>query len=234
MQLKSKPCSAEENYGAMLKTLASLYLVNKENITTLYLIRHGKDELPNEANNYDQPLSPEGMSHAHLAGKRLSTYGITQLVSGSPLRTRQTADIIGSYTGLTNQVIDNLREVKPKSDFQSYARGLLEITTIWKEAQQSTRGRFTTLFWPDRPDVENGESARARAVKAIDAILTQYTGQRIALVSHLGLINAYVSEMLGLEKDGFFFIDSTGICVVYAYKEYRVLISLNDAAHIHS
>lgn len=232
--METKPRSAEENYGAMLKQLASFFLVDQEDITTLYLIRHGQDVLPNEANNFDQPLTTEGVSHAHLAGKRLSNYGITQLVSGSLLRTRQTADIIGSYIGLTTQVIDDLREIKPKKDFPSCAKGLFEIVNIWKENQQSTRRRFTTLFWPARPDMENGASIRARAVKSIDAVLNQYAGQKIALVSHLGLINAYVSEMLGLEKDGFFYIYSTGICIVHAYQEYRVLISLNDASHIYS
>lgn len=230
--MKRMPNSIAEEYDVMMKDMADYFLIDKENVTTLYLIRHGQDELPSAGNNYDQPLSPQGVSNVHLVGKRLAKYGITQLASSPSLRARQTADIIASYIGLTNQVIDDLREIKPLNDFQSYARGLYEIIQNCRKTQRPDGKKFRKINWPAMLGVEGGQALRTRAVNTVNSILNRYQGQKIALISHHGFINAYVTKMAGLNTTEFFFTRGTGISTIKAYKKYRVLISLNDTAHM--
>lgn len=222
----------EENYRGAVEEIAGTFFMNKENTTTLYIIRHGQDAVPTKENNYDQPLTPLGISRAHLVGKRLKKYGITQLISSPMLRTSQTADIIASYIGLPNQPLSDLREIKPTDDFVNFAKGLFTISQLWKASNLNSAGYFNKIFWPATPGIESGKELRSRAKNIIEAILDKYAGQKIAVVSHYAFINAYISEMLRLEGDGFFFIQDTGISVVKAYQGYRALISLNDSSHI--
>jgi hypothetical protein len=46
------------------------------------------------------------------------------------------------------------------------------------------------------------------------------------------VINAYVAEVLGLQKDFFFPAANTSITVVRASGKHRVLYVLNDLSHI--
>lgn len=224
----------EENYLDGVNAIVSVFLVNQENAATLYLIRHGKDEVPSPENNYRQPLSSQGVSDAHRAGEKLKTYGITQLLSSPLNRARQTGDIIGSHTGLPNQIQADLQEVSATEDFIGYARALSENGRLWVKNERHVAGRSNQLYWEIASGIESGKALRARAVKAIDTILNKYPGQKIAVVSHYAFINAYISELLGVAGDAFFFIGSTGISVVRAYKEYRAIISLNDTSHTQS
>jgi broad specificity phosphatase PhoE len=50
--------------------------------------------------------------------------------------------------------------------------------------------------------------------------------------AHGGVINAYVAEVLGLQKDFFFPAANTSITVVRAAGKHRVLYILNDVGHI--
>lgn len=227
---KKEPLT-EEIYRDAVQEIANFFFADKKDFSTLYLIRHGKDELPTQANNYDPPLTSQGVSNAHLVGKRLASYGVTQLISSSLLRAKQTGDIIASYIGLPNQIVADLQEIKPTGDFATYARSLLETTRLWNKGMQNSRGSFNQEFYPVMPGLESGKALRARAVNTINSILNKYAGQKIAVVTHYSFINAYVSEMLGLEGDGFLLLADTGISVVRAYQEYRALISLNDTGH---
>lgn len=222
----------QENYRSALSAIIDTFMVNKDNITTLYIVRHGQDELPAPENGYDQPLTEAGVAHAHLAGKRLAALGITQLLSSPLRRTLQTAEIIAAHTGLTNQVIQGLKEISPTEDFPSFARALNENARHWNNNNTHDSRRFSQLSWADVPGLENRQDLRKRAATAVNSILDKYPGQQIAIVSHYGFINAYISESLGLNSDCFFFIADTAISTVLAHGPKRALISLNDSSHV--
>lgn len=237
METKSKQMQKEgvpdENFREAMASIADMFFVNDENASTLYLIRHGQHIMPTVENN-DPQLTSQGITHSHRAGERLKAYGITQLLSSPLLRTRQTGDIIGSHIGLPNQIVADLQELKQLKDFQSYASGFLAAAKHMSSNNRISGKRFNQLFWPDIHGLESGEALRVRAVNIIDSILNKYPGQKIAVVTHMGFINAYVSELLALNGDGFFIVENTGISIVRAYRNYRALICLNDASHIHA
>ena len=86
--------------------------------------------------------------------------------------------------------------------------------------------------WDAIPDSEPSRAFRQRVVEAIDTIARQHTGERVLIFVHGGVINAYVAEVLGVEKDFFFPAANTSISVVRSNGRQRVLYVLNDLAHL--
>ena len=67
---------------------------------------------------------------------------------------------------------------------------------------------------------------------AIDAIVAANPGKRIVVVSHAGAINAYIAGLLGLTSDFFFPAGNTSISIVRARDDRRLLVTVNDIAHL--
>jgi probable phosphoglycerate mutase len=67
---------------------------------------------------------------------------------------------------------------------------------------------------------------------AIFAIADGHAGQRIAVVSHAGAINAFFADAIGLQSDFFFPAGNTSISVVRVRGDKRLLVGLNDVAHL--
>ena len=69
----------------------------------LYLLRHGKAANPeNYDKDYDRPLNRKGIVQINQIGYKLQTQGnqVSQLISSSALRTRQTAQTANFYLGI--------------------------------------------------------------------------------------------------------------------------------------
>ena len=226
-----KELGPEENFSAFTKAIGELFLLDQR-CTILYLIRHGQSEMPSERNHYEPPLTNKGMSQANQLGKGLAMSGIKQLMSGPSRRTWQTATILGSYLGLTPQTVPDLAEIKPTEDMPSLAKGMGEIACkLRTKNEPGIKNHFVQAFWPVTPGVETRQALRTRAVTLINRILAQYPEREIAIVTHFVFINAYLSELLGLRSDAFFFAEETAVSVVRAWKDQRVLVRLNDSAH---
>jgi broad specificity phosphatase PhoE len=73
---------------------------------------------------------------------------------------------------------------------------------------------------------------RIRLVAVLSRIAAAHPGQRVAVVSHAGAINAYLAAVLGLEQDYFFPAVNTSISVVRVNGARRMLFALNDIGHL--
>jgi broad specificity phosphatase PhoE len=90
----------------------------------------------------------------------------------------------------------------------------------------------TSGTWASIPGSEPSDMLRARVTGAINGLASRHPGQRIALVSHAGSINAYLATLLGLQRDYFFPAANTSISIVRIRGDQRMLLSLNDVAHL--
>jgi len=86
--------------------------------------------------------------------------------------------------------------------------------------------------WDVIPDSEPSATFRKRVVETLDEIARNHNGQRVLAFTHGGVVNAYVAEVLGLQKDFFFPAANTSITVVRISGKHRVLYVLNDIGHI--
>jgi 2,3-bisphosphoglycerate-dependent phosphoglycerate mutase len=192
--------------------------------TELLLIRHAEAEpLPtNEAlepKDVDMPLTERGKLQAFALAKRLRVRGIAAIYSSALKRARETADAIAAETGVAVNEDTRLREVDISGVGPVGLHDLAEIAVA-------------NGGWSHLPGTESSQSIRERMSAALGAIVAAHPASRIAVVSHAGAINAYISGLLALRSDFFFPAGNTSISIVRARDERRLLFSINDIAHL--
>jgi 2,3-bisphosphoglycerate-dependent phosphoglycerate mutase len=206
--------------------------------TEVYFVRHG-DALPGQdevvLGDYDaQALSELGRRQAQALARRMALYKPTAIYSSPTGRAVQTAQPTAEALGLTITLDDDLREVElgpiggdlasddPAEVSKLLRRRLREIADI-----AVTGGRWSAI-----PGSEPTAQLRARIVAAVARIHQRHPGERVAIFSHGGAINAWFADLLGLERDYFFPAANTSVSVARVLGERRLLMALNDISHL--
>lgn len=212
------------------------FLMGVEGVTEVLLIRHGQQD----ADFYgpvggliDPPLSEHGLAQAALLGRALSTVHIDEIFTSPLKRAYQTAEVVQKHhKHLEMQVMDDLREVgifedapQDKTAEESMGRDLL---TAVRQRMLNERS------WDVYPYSESSAAFRKRAVNAIETAIARNVGERIAIVCHGGVINAYVGHIVKSQYDMFFRPGHTSVSVVASGEGRRVLRSLNDMHHLRT
>ena len=110
-----------------------------------------------------------------------------------------------------------------RRDFDSYS----------EEEALALRDRIARQpTWDSFPGSEGSAAARRRIVGAMDGVVDECGGKRVAVVVHAAVIQTYVSHVLGLERDFVFYPFNAGITSIRAEGERRVIWRLNDVAHL--
>jgi broad specificity phosphatase PhoE len=163
------------------------------------LVRHGESEA-NVAGTWhgrtDGPLSAHGRAQAAALGDR---YEWVDRVYASPLeRARLTADALARANGLTVETRDDLVEVD-LGEWEGLTGG--EIAAGHPELWSAVFERGEDL--PRGGSGETFEAAGRRLRNAIDDVVARHPGERLALVSHGGLIFALATRILQIDWRGF-------------------------------
>lgn len=201
--------------------------------TEILLVRHG-DATPNPDADArptvyrDMPLSERGRAQARALGTRLAKAAVTTIYSSPLRRASETARAISTATRRAIAYDERLREVEiggldePRhpAEFGAHLDRLADLA-------------IAHGGWSQIPGTEGSEAIRERMRAAIDDIVTHHPGKRIVAVSHAGAINAFLASVLGLDADFFFPAANTSISIVRGRGDKRLLISLNDIAHLH-
>ena len=132
-------------------------------------------------------------------------------------------------------VVEDLKEVRLGNirPLSEYSHDLEALTGALQERQRDivriagSAGHFDAI-----PGSEPSKEFRRRVVETMDEIARRHIGERVLVFAHGGVINVYVAEVLGLEKDFFFPAANTSITVVRSTGRDRVLFVLNDIAHV--
>jgi probable phosphoglycerate mutase len=212
------------------------FLVGVEDVSEVLLIRHGQQEVPDPngpvGDVFDTPLSDHGRQQARLLGEALSTVRL-DAICGSPLRrAMETAQAIAQHQRLDVQVMQDLREVEI---FRDVPKDRTAVEFIGVELLKAARQRMLTeRSWDVYPYSESSFEFRKRTINAIEAAIAGHAGQRIAVVCHGGVINAFAGHIVGSPYDMFFRPAHASISVVAAGGARRVLRSLNDVHHLQT
>ncbi len=172
---------------------------------TLLCIRHAQSTM-NAAGLWqgqaNPPLSEEGREQAHALGERLAGESLSVLVASDLRRARETAEIAGRSLGIATRLEPGLRELDV-GDWSGLARD--EIARRWPE--DFDRFRAGDL------DVRAGggetrRELRERVVAALHSLQQIYSGGRIAVVTHLGVIRT-LSPGIQITNAESFWLDMT-------------------------
>jgi probable phosphoglycerate mutase len=218
------------------------FLLRHETVAELFIVRHA-DAIPDEdeiipSGVYDDlPLSRVGRKQALALAKRLEDVSFNAVYSSPLRRCLETAAPLVEHLGVTPIVVPDLREIRlgPVLPMPEDVNDLAALTKALKERQvEIVRIAGGANSWDAIKDSEPSKEFRQRVVTAFDEIAHHHTGERVLAFAHGGVVNAYVAETLGLERDFFFPAGNTSITIVRVRSSdmHRVLYILNDIAHL--
>jgi probable phosphoglycerate mutase len=140
-------------------------------------------------------------------------------------RAQQTASPLAAVQGLTIQTVDGVAEFDKNSN-QYVPVEELKATNDprW---QEMLRGEWTSSD-------ETEEEFIGRIVSSVEQIIANHASQRVAIVCHGGVINAYICHVLGLANQrGFFYPNYTSIHrIAAAGSGERSIVTLNETSHL--
>jgi probable phosphoglycerate mutase len=191
----------------------------------LLLIRHGEPlKVVDASGPADPDLSERGLRQARLLAGFLSSEKIDAIYTSPMRRAFQTASPLADRLGVRAVVDDDLAE------FDREASTYIPI----EEMRAKRDERFLAML---RDDYSmwgvDMEQFRARVVAGVEAIVSAHRGDRVAAFCHGGVINAYLTHILGLSRHTFFAPDYTSVSRVGASRSgVRSVITLNEVAHL--
>ncbi len=188
----------------------------------LLLIRHA---LPVRIDGGEGPadpdLSPAGRTQAEALGAWLADEEIDEIWSSPMRRARQTAAPLAAALGLEVRLDDHLRE------FDAEEPHYIPL----EELRGSDDPRWAELV--ARLGSPEQYAFRDQASAAVERIVAANPGRTVAVVCHGGVINAYLSTILHIDRPLFFEPTYTSISrVVAASSGVRSLVSVNEIPHL--
>ena len=190
------------------------------------LIRHAipiRREL--ESGIADPELASEGLKQADLMAQYLSTEKLHAIYASPMQRAQQTASPLATVQGLSITTIDGVAEFDKNSNQYVPVEELkANNDPRW---QEMLRGAWTSAD-------ETEEEFISRTVGSIENIIANHASQRVAIVCHGGVINAYLCHVLGLENQrGFFYPNYTSIHrIAAASSGERSIVTLKETSHL--
>ena len=165
--------------------------------TALLLIRHAESSwnaLGRWQGHGNPPLSDRGRAQANVLTRELASETIDVLVSSDLRRAAETAAILGEARGLRPELNPRLRELD-LGDWEGLTRDQIE-----RKAGNALR-RFDAGDLDVRPGGgENLREIEQRAFSIVTELVDAHPGQRLAIVTHLGVIRALLGESGGFAR----------------------------------
>ena len=201
----------------------------------LFLVRHGRVDFDSErfrtsprGRQWDPPLGNEGREQARALAARLALMDRPAAISSSPfLRCMETIRPYAEASGLEPELDEEIGEV-----FIGDWEGLSFEQIISGDEELARRFREFEAMFSLAPGGESAEELRRRVVPAVDRIVERNPEGDLLVVTHGGVINAYLAHVLGIEEDMFFLPENSSINTVIVDGDDRRVRFLNDTRHV--
>jgi probable phosphoglycerate mutase len=199
--------------------------------TELLLVRNAEPDNPTSANEgmTEPPLSERGRRQSARLATRLRELDIDAVYSSTTRSAMETAAVVAAARDLQVVLVPDLR------DLELNPAALNGNTPDRQKLEAELCIRFANNpRWDALRGVEPTRLFRHRTIQAIEAIASRGQGTRLAIVTHQANINAYLSMVLGIERDMFFSPEFTSISTVRILRDRYGVHGLNDHAHLFS
>jgi probable phosphoglycerate mutase len=194
----------------------------------LLLIRHAlpvRRELTDGV--ADPELSAAGHSQARLLAEYLAVERLDAVYASPMRRAHQTAIPVAEVHDL---------EITLDPGVAEFDRNSPEYVPV-EELKAANDPRWAAMLSGEWEYDESPASFIARTTESIEGVIARHRGQRVAIVCHGGVINSYLSGILGFESDtairGFFYPNYTSINrIAAASTGERSLVTVNETSHL--
>jgi len=210
--------------------LDTLELSLRRGAAELYLVRHAdavpeSDEAFTVYDDYEaHPLSARGRAQAEAVAERCAELELAAVYASPIRRARETADAIAAVAGVPVHDEPGVREITigPTDDAMALRDRLAWLAMI----------AMRDGSWEGIPGTESSASVRARMLGALDAIAARHPGERVAVVSHAGSINAALGAIASSDHDFLFPLANASVSVLRIGGGRRLLMSANETSHL--
>lgn len=196
----------------------------------LYFMRHG-ETVWNTERRYqgmtDIELSEKGLRQAECAAKRFKNIKIDKIYASPLKRAMKTAEKIAAEKGLEIISEDDFREIH----FGEWeGKTVPELTEKYGESYTNFIREPHKYGFPGEGSVENVIN---RIKPGIDKLIAEDEGN-VLIVSHGGIIRLMIMYIMELDSSWFtkMWINNTGVSIVEIKNDRRLLLTLNDSAHL--
>jgi 2,3-bisphosphoglycerate-dependent phosphoglycerate mutase len=149
-------------------------------------------------------------------------------ILASPFRRcGQTLEPYLQATGQTSIVEEELGEV-----FVGEWEGMRFEDIVSGDEELARRFREQEAMFSMAPGGESGSQLRDRVVPAVARGVERARGGSLIVVTHGGVINAYLGHVMGIDQDMFFLPDNASISSVIASETGARIKFLNDVRHL--
>ena len=190
----------------------------------IWLIRHA---LPIRIDGGDAPADPglaeEGLEQAAQLAGWWSRFGADAVYASPMARAQETARPLADALGLGITTVPDLKEFDSHLSTYIPIEELRADPVAWQAAVEE---------WLSPEAEEQRQAFRAGVVVAVDAIAAAHPGQRVAVVCHGGVINAYLSSVISLPGTMFFEPAYTSVSRIISGSTHKQLVSLNETPHL--
>jgi probable phosphoglycerate mutase len=190
----------------------------------LILVRHA---LPIRREVIDGPADPELSDDGHRQAQHLADYLRSETlhaVYSSPMkRAIQTAAPIAEVHGLVPVEIDGVAE------WDRHSNEYIPVEEL-KATNDPRWQEMAAGGW--NSDEDQGEFD-TRVAESLEQIIGSHRGERVVVSCHGGVINSYLSRVLGLSGSQFFYPNYTSIHRIAASSGgHRSILSINETFHL--
>lgn len=216
------------------KALGAALLTRAMKVTNVYLVRHGQQvrggkDSP-ESLGYDAHLSDIGRQQAEAVGRALAGAELDVVYSSNLARAHDTGKAIASSYGHEVCIDERLKEI---GVFRDVPEGHSYEQAVGVEKAQEATARIAKTFkWDSIAIGESSAEFRKRVHTAVWEIVRRHENQNIAIACHGGVINAFLSEEYGLERDFLFRPAHAGITRVRFTEDRAVMLTGNEITHL--
>ncbi len=188
----------------------------------LVFVRHGLPLRIDDAGGpAGPPLSDEGRTQASATAGWLATTGIDAIYCSPMRRALETAEPLGSMTSRDIVVDEGLEE------FDAHLHFYIPLEEL---ARDDPRWEQLVAEWSSPEADATRQTFRKRVVEAVERIVSAHPSQRVAVVCHGGVINAYLSHVLDMDRTLFFEPGYASVSRVLAGSAgHRQLVSANES-----
>jgi broad specificity phosphatase PhoE len=198
--------------------------------TTLYLVRHGRPELPDGEMRFvgstDLPLSREGREQAAALRTAFMPIPLVRVCHSGMLRASETAAVIADGRDILRTEVPELRELS----FGEWEMRTLADVAARDPREFAARERNFARFAP--PGGESFPDAQRRAMPAFRALSGEEGS--ILVVAHAGIFKTILFSILGMPWENLFSVmqDYCGVHVIERTGEYLTVRRVNWTPHL--
>ncbi|SME97920.1 histidine phosphatase family protein [Pseudobacteriovorax antillogorgiicola] len=205
-------------------------MTNKTVETEIYLLRHGQtvsNTLKRIQGQSDSSLTPSGLEQTERLAQRLAPLQFAALYSSPLGRAYETANVLGRYLDLKAQKEPRFQEISFGS-----VEGLTwsDVKEAHPELCEQWRQHVNHIALPDG---ESRDQAMERFTTALGELVQRHQGERIAIVTHGGVLAALFARILGIPsgKRPLCMIENASINIL-RYRDGWKIKTWGDVAHL--